>query len=67
MRKIKAWLVSDITDYTDSWFKHPVIAFTDEDMARECARKRTERVGDEFNDTYWSEVEEIELVICDGR
>lgn len=69
MRRIKAWLVSDNGgEWEDAW-EMPVIAFTSEMMAIECADKRTERHyrrQDEMDDYIWCRVHEIEVVLDDA-
>lgn len=64
MRKVKAWLVSDCGGEWSDAYEYPVIAFTDKEMADECARKRQERgTPGFFDDPGWCIVSEIELVI----
>lgn len=43
MRKVSAWLVSDCGGEWSDAYEFPVRAFTDEKMARECAKKLEER------------------------
>ena len=66
MRRVKAWLVSDKGgEWEDAW-EVPVIAFTSEMMAVECAEKRTERMArmrGKLDDYAWSAVDEIEVVL----
>lgn len=65
-RKVRAWLVSDCGGEWSDAYELPAIAFTDECMARECARVRESRkTTDSFGDRDWCCVCEIELVICD--
>lgn len=57
--------MSDCSKYWEEEYGNPVIAFTDERMAYECAAKRTERQGHDegWYDFSYSGVDEIELVI----
>lgn len=67
MRKVKAWLVTDCGAEWSDAYEYPVIAFTDEAAARECARVRQGRKErDVFVDLEWCAVHEIELVLDDG-
>lgn len=64
MGKAKAWLVSDCGGAWSDAYEFPVRAFTDEGMARKCARKREERgTPGLFDDYGWCSIHEIELVI----
>ena len=66
MRKVKAWLVSDCGGMWSDAYEYPVIAFTDEARARECASVRQSRKArDVFGDMEWCAVHEIELVVGD--
>lgn len=64
-RKRAIYLVTDFGgDWEDAW-ERPVIAFTDEARAEECAAKRETRQYDEYGpiwDYEGSEVKEIPLV-----
>lgn len=66
MRRVKAWLVSDAGgEWEDAW-EIPVIAFTSESAAEECADKRAERHylrRDGLDDDIWCRVREIEVVL----
>lgn len=65
LRKVKAWLVSDCGGMWSDAYELPAIAFTDEGMARECARVRESRMEtDCFGERGWCTVRETEVVIC---
>ena len=63
-----AYVVSDFGgEWEDSW-EYPVIAFTDEGRARECAAKRKERreswrTPDSWDDYIGSRVQGVPLVM----
>ena len=63
-----AYVVSDFGgEWEDSW-EYPVIAFTDEGRARECAAKRKERrlaqrLDDDWDDYTGSTVRSVPLVM----
>lgn len=69
-RKRAIYLVTDFGgEWEDAW-ELPVIAFTDEAAAEECAAKRNERQYDEYGpiwDYYGSYVKEIPLVDFGNR
>ena len=36
MRKVKAWLVTEVKDWVDVFVERPVIAFQSREMAEKC-------------------------------
>lgn len=67
MREVRAWLVTDCGGEWSDAYEFPVIAFTDEARASECARIRESRKElDCFGDREWCCVHEIEVVIGEG-
>lgn len=64
MRKVKAWLVGEVTDWIDTFVITPVIAFQSREDAELCAQRRDKRAeGSEYR--TWNEVKEIEVVLDD--
>lgn len=64
MRKVKAWLVTEVTDWTDFFIERPVVAFQSREMAELC-RDRRNRRAEGAEDPTWHEVNEIEVVLDD--
>lgn len=66
MRKVKAWLVTSITDWGDVLVDLPVAAFQRLGMAELCKQRRDRRAeGAEYS--KWHEIREIEVVLDDAR
>lgn len=64
MRKVKAWLVTEITDWGDTFVERTVTAFQRRDMAELCKDRRDARAeGAEY--PTWHEIHEIEVVLDD--
>ena len=66
MRKVKAWLVTEVTDWGDVFVERPVIAFQRREMAELC-KERRDRRADGAEDPTWHEIDEIEVVLDDAR
>lgn len=64
MRKVKAWLVTEITDWVDVFVERPFIAFQSREMAERCKETRDRR-AEGAEDRTWHEVYEIEVVLDD--
>lgn len=66
MRKVKAWLVTEVSYWGDTFVERHVIVFQRREMAERCKETRDRRAeGDE--DPTWHEVYEIEVVLDDAR
>lgn len=66
MRKVKAWLVTEVTDWGDVFAERPVIAFQSREMAERCMEKRDKR-AEGAEDPTWHEIHEIEVLLDDAR
>lgn len=64
MRKVKAWLVTECTDWIDVLVERPIIAFQNREMAELCVERRDER-AEGFDDPTWNHIDEIEVVLDD--
>lgn len=64
LRKVKAWLVTEYTDWVDSVVHRPVTAFQRREMAERCKEARDRR-AEGAEDLTWHEVYEIEVVLDD--
>ena len=64
MKMVKAWLVAEVTDWTDVFVTRPIIAFQDPDAAKRCASIRDRR-AEGAEDPTWHEIDEIEVVMDD--
>ena len=64
MRKVKAWLVTEISDLIDTLVEYPVIAFQDRDAA-ELYAKRGDGRSEDADDLTWYQISEIEVVLDD--
>lgn len=65
MRKVKAWLVTEVIDWEDVFVNLPVAAFQRLEMAEMCKERRDARAeGAEY--PTWHEIHEIEVVMDDG-
>lgn len=64
MRKVKAWLVTEVTDWGDVFVERPVTAFQRREMAERCMETRDRR-ADGKEDPTWHEIHEIEVVMDD--
>lgn len=64
MRKVKAWLVTEVTDWVDVCVELPFIAFQRLEMAELCKDRRNARAEGAENPT-WNEIHEIEVVLDD--
>lgn len=64
MRKIKAWLVTEVKDWVGVFVERPFIAFQSREMAETCKETRDRR-ADGAEDRTWHEVYEIEVVLDD--
>ena len=64
MRKVKAWLVTEVSDLIDTLVEHPIIAFQSRDAA-ELYAKRGDGRAESADDLTWYEVYEIEVVLDD--
>ena len=62
MRKVKAWLVTEVTDWGDVFVERHVTAFQRRDMAEMCMETRDRR-ADGAEDPTWNEIHEIEVVL----
>jgi hypothetical protein len=64
MRKIRAWLVTEVTYLEDLFVERPVTAFQRREMAELCKERRDCRAdGAEY--PTWHEIHEIEVVLDD--
>ena len=64
MRKVKAWLVIEYTDWRDDLIQTPIIAFQSRDEAELCAQRRDKR-AEGFDDRTWNMIKQIEVVLDD--
>lgn len=64
MRKVKAWLVTEVSDWIDSLVERPIIAFQSRSAAELYAKRGDERAEGAYDPT-WYEVYEIEVVLDD--
>lgn len=64
MRKVKAWLVTEVSDLIDTLVECPVIAFQDRDAA-ELYAKRGDGLAEGADDLTWNQISEIEVVLDD--
>lgn len=64
MRKVKVWLVTECTDWTDDLIVRPIIAFQSREMAELCVERRDRRAGG-FDDPTWNMLNQIEVVLDD--
>lgn len=64
MRKVKAWLVTEVKDWVDVFVERPFIAFQSREMAERCMNVRAIRaMGAE--DPTWYTIDQIEVVLDD--
>lgn len=64
MRRVKVWLVTEVTDWVDTVIETPIIAFQDLEDAKRCAAIRDERAK-RYRDPVWTELDQIEVVLDD--
>ena len=64
MRKVKAWLVTEVTDWIDTIVELPVAAFQSREMAERCKEVRDRR-AEGAEDLTWNKIEQIEVVLDD--
>lgn len=64
MRRVKVWLVTEVTDWVDTVIETPVIAFQSLDDAKRCAAIRDERAK-RYSDPVWCELDQIEVLLDD--
>lgn len=64
MRKIKAWLVTECTDWVDTLIQRPIIAFQGLEEAELC-KERRDRRAEGSGDPTWNMLDQIEVVLDD--
>ena len=64
MRKVKAWLVTEVTDWGGVFGERHVAAFQRREMAERCMETRDRR-SDGAEYSTWNEIHEIEVVMDD--
>lgn len=64
MRKVRAWLVTEYTDWIDTLIQTPIIAFQSREDAELCAKRRDKR-AEGYEDPTWNMIDQIEVVLDD--
>lgn len=64
MRKVKAWLVAEVSDLIDTLVEYPIIAFQSRDAA-ELYAKRGDGRAEGADDLTWNQISDIEVVLDD--
>lgn len=64
MRRVKVWLVTEVTDWVDTVIETPIIAFQDLEDAKRCAAIRDERAK-RHEYPVWCKLDQIEVVLDD--